>query len=267
MEKQKNAVAWDPARYLKFKRQRTQPSIDLAARIPLAEPGRVVDIGCGPGNSTEVLGQRFPGADILGVDSSAEMIEEARRNRPQFRFEIADVSGPLDALGGGYDVVFSNACIQWIPGHKTLLPRLVGLLGPGGVLAVQTPLADKQQMYALIQQLAQEEPWKALFLQAPPAQHIMNNLAPEAYIDLLEGLGLEVELWETVYYHMMPSAADVLEWYRGTGLRPYLAALPTARRGEFEVELLARVEAAFAHQASGELVLKFPRLFFTARRP
>ena len=130
--------SWDAAQYLKFGAQRTQPSRDLAARIPLEQPRKIIDIGCGPGNSTEVLRQRFPQADILGVDSSPEMIRAAAQAHPEMRFQLCDAGTELGTLDRDFDVVFSNACIQWIPNHPKLLREMMQLLRPGGILARST---------------------------------------------------------------------------------------------------------------------------------
>lgn len=267
MDAKQRMDGWDPGQYLKFEAQRTQPSIDLAARIPLAAPDKVVDIGCGPGNSTAVLAERFPAAQVLGVDNSAEMVTAAQKNYPAWRFEVVDASGPLDALGTGFEVVFSNACLQWIPGHPVLMERLAALLAPGGVLAVQVPAAGKQLMYQLVRELAEEEPWRDLFAQAAPVKAPANTLEPGAYFDLFVGLGLDVEIWETTYYHILPGHRDILEWYRGTGLRSHLDALPVEQRGAYETALLQRVEGAFPRQANGQVILRFPRLFMLAQKP
>ncbi|WP_337512819.1 methyltransferase domain-containing protein [Ruminococcus sp.] len=173
--------SWDAAQYLKFGAQRTQPSRDLAARIPLEQPRKIIDIGCGPGNSTEVLRQRFPQADILGVDSSPEMIRAAAQAHPEMRFQLCDAGTELGTLDRDFDVVFSNACIQWIPNHPKLLREMMQLLRPGGILAVQIPINQKEPIHQIIQALAAGEKWKAHF----PSPRIFYQLTVSEYYDLL----------------------------------------------------------------------------------
>ncbi|QQO08795.1 methyltransferase domain-containing protein [Breznakiella homolactica] len=254
--------AWDPSQYLKFQRERTQPAIDLAARISLGSPKKVLDVGCGPGNSTAVLAERFPGAEIIGIDNSPDMIQSARKKMPAVRFECVDAAGNLASLGGGFDVVFSNACIQWIPDHRGLLPRLMGLLAPGGVLAVQTPMNYKEPIHIIIEEMIGSKKWKT---------HITNprvfyNLLPGDYYDLLSGISGNVSLWETTYYHILQSHEDIMEWYRGTGLRPYLEALPEDLRPGFESDVFRRVAEAYPVQENGSVIFRFPRFFFTAEK-
>lgn len=218
--------SWDAAQYLKFGAQRTQPSRDLAARIPLEQPRKIIDIGCGPGNSTEVLRQRFPQADILGVDSSPEMIRAAAQ------------------------------------AHPKLLREMMQLLRPGGILAVQIPINQKEPIHQIIQALAAGEKWKAHF----PSPRIFYQLTVSEYYDLLGEITDSFELWETVYMHAMLSHDAIMEWYRGTGLRPYLAALTPELQQEFEKDVLDGVKQAYPVQKDGSVIFPFPRLFFLGVR-
>lgn len=254
---------WNPDLYLRYADERTRPALDLAARIPLQCADSVLDIGCGPGNSTAVAAARFPGARVLGVDSSPAMVEQARRKHPEFRFSLCDVSRDLSSLGGGWDVVFSNACLQWVPGHDALIPALFGLLAPGGVLAVQVPKQDEQPVHRLLQEVARTPRWSARITSV----RRFFNRTPEEYFDILSTLTREFQQWEVVYYQRMPSCEAILEWYRATGMRPYLAQLSEADRPAFEADVLAGIRELYPARGSGEILFRFPRLFFTASRP
>ena len=253
-------AAWDAAQYLKFEAERTQPSRDLAARITVANPSKVIDMGCGPGNSTQVLFETFCGASITGVDSSAEMVAVAKKAHPQLTFVQMDASGDVSALGKECDVVFSNACIQWIPNHERLLPNWLALLRSGGQLAVQTPLSNKQAIHAAVLELAQSARWRQYFENPRWSQ----NLAPGAYFELLAESAAYFTMWETIYYHTMATHKDIIEWYRGTGLRPYIDALPKGEVPVFLDAVLREVEKLYPMQKNGQVVFCFPRLFFVA---
>ena len=253
---------WNSELYLKFKSERTQPAIDLANRIPLAAPARILDIGCGPGNSTKVLAERFPNARVIGTDNSPEMLEKAKRDNPALDFCFCDAGGDVSGLGEDYDVVFSNACIQWIPDHAALLPRLLGLLRPGGVLAVQTPMNYEEPIHKIIGELAGSPRWRESF----PQPRIFYNLKPEEYFDLLTEAASDFTLWQTTYYHCMPAHEAILDWYRSTGLRPYLDALPPEQQLEFEQAVLERVREEYPLQRDGRIIFRFPRFFFLAVR-
>lgn len=253
---------WDPALYLQFSADRTRPAAELAAAIPGDAPARVLDLGCGPGNSTAVLAARFPNARLLGVDNSPAMVAAARAAYPQYEFAACDISSQLPVLGAGWDVVFSNACLQWVPGHRELLPALYALLAPGGVLAVQVPLQRAQPVHGLLRRLAAAPRWQKLLQPRP-----VHLLEPAEYWDLLAGLTPRFRLWQTVYYQQLESPDALLEWYRGTGLRPYLAQLPESRRPAFEAEVLAGIRELYPARPGGGILFPFPRLFFLAQRP
>lgn len=253
---------WDAAQYLKFAGQRTRPALDLAARIPLAEPADVLDVGCGPGNSTEVLAARYPRARILGIDSSPQMIREAARNHPQMEFHLCDAGRELSALDRQFDVVFSNACIQWIPDHPVLLPAMMERLREGGVLAVQIPMNHEEPVHRIIGEVVSREKWRRRL----PDKRIFHQLRPEEYFRLLSRLSPSFELWQTTYFHRLPSHEAILEWYRGTGLRPYLALLTAEERVDFEGDILVELIRAYPREENGEILFRFPRFFFLARR-
>jgi len=254
-------VEWDSGQYLKFAGERTQPARDLAARIALDNVREVLDVGCGPGNSSRVLAERFPGARVHGIDSSPDMLDAARGNCPEGRFTLCDAATELGSLGkGAYAVVFSNACIQWIPDHPKLVRAMLSLLRPGGVLAVQTPMNDDEPIHKIIGALVAGEKWKGAF--AKP--RIFHNLRPGRYFDLLADAAADFTLWQTTYYHVLASHAAIMEWYRGTGLRPYLSVLSESDKAAFEADVFAQVVAQYPKQQDGRIIFRFPRFFFTA---
>ncbi len=221
---------WNSAQYLKFKNERTQPSIDLVNRIYIDDPKKIIDIGCGPGNSTQVLAQKFPNAYILGIDNSPEMIETAKRDCPNHDYKICDASKELSILYKDYDVVFSNACIQWIPNHQQFLKNLIGLLKTGGMLTrIQIPMNYQEPIHKIIGEVSMNEKWKSEFLNP----RIFYNLPQSEYFDLLSEISSEFSMWETIYYHELKSHRDIMEWYRGTRLRPYLNVLSDDKKQRF----------------------------------
>lgn len=249
---------WDPEKYLQFQAQRTQPAIDLAARVSGVQPRRVIDIGCGPGNSTAVLRTAFPKADILGIDTSASMLRTAEANHPDIAFALCDAWD----MEGGYDLIFSNACLQWIPDHARLLPHLMSRLNEGGVLAVQMPINGDEPLFRLIHEVTHEAAWgfdNSLF-------EINRVLSPEAYHDILAACTARFDMWETVYHHRMPSHRALIEWVRPTRLRPFLEVLDEESEACFEAELLARVQRVYPALSGGDVLLRFRRLFFLGRK-
>ncbi len=253
---------WSSAQYLKFKAQRTQPAIDLAARIQLDEPQEIIDIGCGPGNSTAVLRKRFANAHIIGCDSSPDMINAAKNSYNDIEFMLAEIPNELKGLEGRFDVVFSNACIQWIPRHDELLPALMSLLKKGGVLAVQIPMNYDEPIHKIIGETAQSGEWSEK-LGCP---RIFHTLKQEEYFDLLGGISSDFEIWQTTYCHRMPSHESIMEWYKSTGLRPYINALGEKDAEKFLSAVSSRVEQEYPVQKNGEIIFRFPRFFFLAQK-
>ena len=249
---------WNASQYLKFKEQRTQPVRDLTAHIRSLNPASVIDIGCGPGNSTAVLAETFPQAKIVGIDTSENMLEKARANCPNLTF----VPGDAQELAGTYDLLFSNACLQWIPNHERLIPGLMAHLNPGGHLAVQMPRNDTEPLYRIIAETAAEPEWGLQELQVQPG-HL---LPPQEYYTILAGCSTDFSLWETKYYHRMPDHQSLLDWVKGARLRPYLDALDQTQGAVFEHTILERVKAAYPLQKDGSVLFGFRRLFFTAEK-
>ena len=249
---------WNPEKYLLFKKQRTQPSIDLAKRVQEYNPNTIVDIGCGPGNSTAVLKSVFPNAHILGIDSSEKMIEKAKKEHSDIAFRLCSA----EDLADSYDLIFSNACLQWIPDHETLIPNLMSKLNNGGVLAVQVPMNGGEPLFQIIKEVAADSKWNFADV------HFEKNdvLTPAEYFDILSGCSSSFEIWETVYYHAIPSHEHLIEWVRSTRLRPYLDVLSDADKTLFEQEILDKAKIAYPFTGSGEVILKFRRFFFIARK-
>jgi trans-aconitate 2-methyltransferase len=251
---------WNSNLYLKFKNERTQPAIDLVNRIQLENPKKIIDIGCGPGNSTLVLKQKFPQSYILGVDNSPNMIDTAQKDFPEMDFQLCDAGRDLDRLDHDFDLVFSNACVQWIPDHPTLLQKFMDLLQPSGVLAIQTPMNFQEPIHQIIEQVTTSPKWQEFFSHT----RIFYNLTPSEYFDLLSELSSDFSIWETTYFHRLESPQDILTWYRSTGMKPYLDQLPEWKKPAFEQDILSGIEKYYPPQKNGKIVFRFPRFFFVA---
>lgn len=251
---------WSAEQYLKFELQRTQPAVDLANRIGPIQPADILDVGCGPGNSTQVLARFFPQTEILGVDNSQNMIDAARASYPALSFQLCDARSQLAEIGRQFDVVFANACIQWIPNHPALLREMMSLLRQDGVLAVQTPMNYEEPIHRIITRIVAGPPWAGKIL----SPRVFYNLPAAEYFDILSEIASDFTLWQTTYYHRMQSHGEIMEWYRGTGLRPYLEVLSAEEQIAFEEEVYAEVVKAYPCRRNGEVIFRFPRLFFVA---
>ena len=252
---------WKPELYLKFEKQRTQPSIDLAARIDLPAPQRIIDIGCGPGNSTAVLKNRWPNAAFTGLDSSPAMIAQASEADSDITWVCADASGDLSNLGH-FDIVFSNAAIQWMPNHASLLPNLFSLLNRGGVLAVQVPHTSQMPIHIALQALIKTERWRAQL--GSVATH--STYPAPYYYDILSTLTADIDLWETHYHHVMESHNALVQWYSSTGLRPYLNSLSSeSNKRAFLADFEDALKAVYPIQRDGRVLFPFVRIFFLAK--
>ncbi|MEI9949364.1 MAG: trans-aconitate 2-methyltransferase [Pseudomonadota bacterium] len=255
-------MSWNPALYRRFEDERTRPAQDLLARVALEHAAHVVDLGCGPGNSTELLCERFVGATVTGTDTSEAMLESARNRLPQCHFELSDVSSwqAKDAP----DLIFANAVLQWVPGHDQLFPRLFAALAPEGVLAVQMPDNLNEPTHRLMREVASAGPWAAVIGDAARVRPVIPPA--NTYYDLLAAEARTVDIWRTAYHHPMSSPADIVDWLRATGLRPFVDPLSDADRAAFLVEYEQRIAEAYPARADGKRLLAFPRLFIVARR-
>lgn len=222
----------------------------------------MIDLGCGPGNSTRVLKNRFPNASVIGADNSKNMVEKARTDNPDLEFITLDISGDLSEMSGKFDVVFSNACLQWLPDHAKLLPGLFELLREGGSLAVQIPMNYDEPIHKIIGRISESAKWSGRF----PEKRIFGTLTQSEYFDILSGLTDDFEIWQTTYCHRMPSIESIIEWYRSTGLRTYLAALSEEDGAEFIADISAELEKEYPKQKNGEIIFRFPRFFFIAKK-
>jgi trans-aconitate 2-methyltransferase len=253
---------WNAEQYLKFEDERTRPSRDLLAQIPIVDARKVVDIGCGPGNSTELLVKRWPQAAVIGIDTSADMLRQARERLPAQTFIEANIAhwAPPEKT----DVLFANAMFQWVPGHLKQLQRLLSALPRGGVLAVQIPDNLDQPTHALMREVAHLEPWRQTLAESARVRDPI--LTPGGYYDALGPLCTRLEIWHTIYNHVLADAPAIVEWVKGTGLRPFVEPLEPPERKQYLAEYTARVAAAYPPQADGKVLLRFPRLFIVAVR-
>jgi trans-aconitate 2-methyltransferase len=257
------AHSWDPDRYLTYADERGRPFVELVARIGAEAPRRVADLGCGPGNLTALLAQRWPDADVVGLDSSPEMIEAARGTDARVRFEVADLRDWLaDAAREPVDVLVSNATLQWVPGHLDLMPALLAAVRPGGWLAFQVPGNFDEPSHTIRRDLAAEP----AYAEATRAVSAPDAHDPADYLDALARLGARVDAWETTYLHLLDGPDPVFTWVSGTGARPTLQALEGDLRARFEAEFKRRLAAAYPPRPYG-VVLPFRRVFVVARKP
>ncbi len=251
---------WNPQQYLKFKNERTQPSIDLVSRIRVDSPKNIIDIGCGPGNSTKILVDRWPKSKVIGLDNSPKMIEQAKKDFPEQEWMLGDANN-IDTKQK-YDIVFSNATIQWLPDHKKLIPRLFSLVNKNGALAIQTPEFDKMPLSRAIESVAEKNKWKKY---TAGVEAIFNYHDENYYYDLLIPLAGAIEMWKTSYIHVLDSQNALIDWIRSTALKPYLDSLPDDKEKiSFENEILAALKDDYPARNDGKVLFPFKRLFFVA---
>jgi trans-aconitate 2-methyltransferase len=252
---------WNADQYLRFADERTQPAVDLVARIELAAPRHIVDLGCGPGNSTALLKGRWPDAEVTGLDNSADMLAAARRDCPGVEF----VEGDLESWTPDRpcDLVFSNAALQWVGDHERLLPRLLDAVADNGVLAVQMPRNHDFETHALMRRTAAEGPWRDRLTDARPPSPVK---PPEFYYDCLALKSRRFTIWETDYIQIMDGIDAIVAWLHGTGLRPFLARLTADEQPAFLDRYKSLLADAFPPRADGKVLLPYPRLFFIATR-
>jgi trans-aconitate 2-methyltransferase len=251
---------WFPKAYLTFEDERTRPARDLLAQVPLPGARKVIDMGCGPGNSTELLVGRFPDAEVIGLDNSDRMLAEARQRLPQVTFAQADAASWLPEAD--VELVFANAIYQWVPEHMSVLPRVLAALPPGGVLALQMPDNHGEPSHTAMKDVAADGPWAERLVAAPrPAlasvREYYNALAPHVS---------RLDIWHIVYNHPLEGPEAIVEWVTATGLRPFLEPLSEDERKEFLARYAARIADAYPLTEDGRVLLRFPRLFIVAMR-
>ena len=253
-------MPWDPTQYLRYSDERLRPALDLMGRIGVEAPRRVVDLGCGPGNVTALLKRRWPGAEVTGVDGSGPMLAKAAEAAPACRFIEADIGAW--APEGPVDVIYSNAALHWLGGHRTLFPRLLSLVAPGGVLAVQMPALHAEPLRALQHDIGANGPWAELLVDVGSAPPI---LEPGAYWDILKPRAASLDIWETIYLHALQGEDAVVQWATGSSLRPFLDRLPPAMRADYLRAYAEAVRPAYPRRPDGTTLLPFRRLFMVAQ--
>jgi trans-aconitate 2-methyltransferase len=253
---------WDAALYLKFENERLQPARDLLARVEVASARAIVDLGCGPGTSVGLLAARYPDAAIIGVDSSAAMLATARKRLPAVTFEKLDIGAwrPKDAQ----DVIFANAALEWLPDHSTLLPRLFSYLAPGGALAIQMPDNRQEASHVAMRMIAADGPWTPRLLPIAKTRAVLDDYSD--YHRWLRPIAHRVDIWQTTYIHALGGVDDIIDWFRGSALRPYLDALDDCEREEFLTRYRRQLEDAYPREPDGGVLFPYPRLFILARK-
>ncbi|PWK32134.1 trans-aconitate 2-methyltransferase [Pseudomonas sp. B21-040] len=256
-------MSWSAKQYVAFEDERTRPARDLLAAIPPVEARSAIDIGCGPGNSTELLVERFIGATVRGADSSPDMIDAARKRLPNVQFDTVDIGTWNDS--GPFDVIFANAVLQWLPDHATLLPSLAARLTPGGSLAIQMPDNLNEPSHRLMREVAAEGPWADKLASAAGQRTEMASASD--YYSMLRPHCARVDVWRTTYHHPLAGGASgVVEWFKGSGLRPFLEPLDDAEKAQYLKQYQAAIEQAYPALSDGSVLLPFPRLFIVATR-
>ena len=253
---------WNPALYSRFEDERTRPARELLARVALEAPRLAYDLGCGPGNSTELLIGRWPGAEVIGTDNSEAMLASARERLPGIAFEFSDIA--TWRPGRTPDLIYANASLQWVLAHQNVFPRLFEALAPGGVLAVQMPDNLDEPSHRLMREVASQPRYAEII---GDASAVRSRILPASgYYDLLAPKASNVDVWRTEYQHRMESPASIVEWLRATGLKSFVDPLPAELRTSFLADYEQRIAQAYPARADGNRLLAFPRLFIVATR-
>ena len=253
---------WDPALYTRFEDERTRPARDLLARVPLQKAALAFDLGCGPGNSTELLVQRFAQAEIHGTDNSESMLASERQRLPGVRFELSDIAHWQPERAP--DLIYANAALQWVGDHASLVPRLFKALAPGGVLAIQMPDNRDEPSHRAMREVAAAAPFAQAIGDVTALRTAVLGIAD--YYDMLSPVAAQVDVWHTIYQHPLDSAAAIVEWVRATGLKPFVEKLPAHLHAEYLAQYQARIERWYPPRADGKRLLAFPRMFIVAQR-
>jgi trans-aconitate 2-methyltransferase len=259
----RSSLRWSAKQYVAFEDERTRPVRDLLGALPVIQARSVIDLGCGPGNSTEVLAARYPKAQVAGIDSSPDMIAAASERLPQVRFRVEEVQAWKDT--GPFDVILANAVLHWLPDHDTLMPQLLERLRSGGALAVQMPDNLDEPAHRLMRQIAQQGPWAAKLAGAAGARTPLASV--EWYYEVLKPHCAKVDLWRTTYCHALSGGAPAIaEWFKGSGLRPFLDPLTDDERTAYLLDFNHGMAKTYPSRADGGVLLPFPRLFMVAIR-
>ena len=259
-------MTWDPALYLKFGDERLRPGFELLARIGELPPGPLYELGCGTGVHARAIAGRWPDRSLSAVDRSREMLAKAAAEPSPIQWFEADIAGWSAPKPGA--LIFSNATLQWLAEHERLFPRLMRQPVPGGVLAVQMPRNFAQDSHRLMRETAAEGPWAERLAPVVGGSTVLRQepvMPPEAYYDLLRPLASQLDLWETEYLQVLTGEDAVLEWVRGTALRPILDALAPAERAGFTTAYGAKLRQAYPCRGDGKTLFPFRRLFLVAR--
>ena len=252
---------WNPDLYLKFAQPRFRPAQDLLARVAAVSPRTVYDLGCGAGNVTRMLAQRWPEAKVIGIDDSREMLAKAAQETSGITWRCQSIAGWTPAEPA--DVIYSNAALHWLPHHQILFPRLVGMLAPGGVLAVQMPRNFNEPSHTLIWETLRAGPWHSRL------EHLIRPSpveTPQYYYKLMAPLASSIDIWETQYLQILQGKDPVKEWTKGTWLKQFLDELDAAERPAFEEDYARRLRDAYPPHDNGDTLFPFRRLFIVVQR-
>jgi trans-aconitate 2-methyltransferase len=256
------AKDWNASQYLKFENERTLPTRNLLDRVPLSSPKRIIDLGCGPGNSTSVLATRYPDAKITGLDSSPDMIKKAQTVLPERDFHVADLTTYKPEAGDAVDLFFSSAVFHWLTADDRIevIRRLLEPQAPGSVFAIQVPNNLSEPVHVLMRETAAEGPW------AGKLAGVQRNELESVQVmyDRLKPFCGEVHVWETSYYHSVEGPEAVVEWVKGAGLKPFVDSLEGGEREAFLEAYLEKIKGAYPVSVDGRVLFKFPRLFMVA---
>jgi trans-aconitate 2-methyltransferase len=252
-------MAWNPSIYMAFGGERTRPAVELVARIRAENPSRVIDLGCGPGNSTAVLAARWPEAKLEGLDSSPDMLTKAHQSGVRAEWIQADLASW--SAKEKYSVIFSNATLQWLESHQVLIPRLLSFVEPGGTFAFQVPHNMTAPSHVLMREAAADGPWASKLRDVREVA----VLSVDDYFNILHALGAECDIWESEYLHVLDGEDAVYKWVSATGLRPFVQALEGDERDAFIADYKRRLNRAYPRRNDGKTLFPFKRLFAVAQ--
>jgi trans-aconitate 2-methyltransferase len=253
---------WNSTLYMKFETERTRAARDLLANIPKYELDSVVDLGCGPGNATEILTAAFPRATIVGLDTSDNMLDVARARVPSAQFMKQDITNWRPS--GKVDLIFANAVLHLVPNHHELLAQLISFLNDGGWFAAQMPNNIQEPSRALIRMVAVDGPWASRLVPIAKTRVVLDAL--DVYYQLLTSICSKVDIWQTTYLHPLDGPGDIVDWFEGSGLRPFLELLSASEQEAFVARYRAELSAAYPRQPNGKVLLRYPRLFLVAQK-